>query len=253
MSNETPDDSTSFAPTEAAPPIQQNLIPPEEEQSILRGFFSNLFAVCFSSTRFFESKPVHTRSLGSALTFGVTVEWIAAAITFLISLSMRRAIEESLAQLQSLISGSDFSAKGSQLIEMFRVNQMLFGIGAVILNPFLSIAAIYFTSLLLYFGVKTFQSGSSAKVSAEEFGFEGCVKLISYARGTSIFSFIPFIGGLVAPIWRACVIIIGVKHSFGVSTTRASFIAYFYATLITVVGMCSIIFLILSMWRLFSN
>lgn len=255
MSDQKPDELVSFASTEVAPPLNETLNPIVDENSIIKNFFSDLFAVCFSATRFFESKPVHTRPLGGALAFGISVEWISAAMSFLVGLSFSRLIEQYIQEIQAMIaqSGSGFSSQGSQILEMFRVNQMLYGIGMVILNPFFSLFAIYITAFFLFLGMKTFLPSSGTKVPAETFGFEGCVKLISYARATSIFAFIPFIGGLVAPLWRACVIIIGVKHSFGVSTTRASFVAYFYATLLTLLGFVTAIFLALTIWRMFSN
>lgn len=255
MNEEKPDEQVSFASTEVAPPLTENLGSVKAEKSLIGGFFNDIFSVCFSSTRFFREYPVHERSLGGALAFGICVEWLATALSFLIGLSFSHLVDQYLVQIQQLLNEGmgGLSGKSSQLLEMFRLNQMLYGIGVVILNPFFTLAGIYFTSILLFLGMKTFLPAAGVKVSSERFGFDGCVKLISYARGTSVFKFLPIVGGLVAPIWRACVIIIGVKQSFGVSTTRASFISYFYASLLSFAGLFMMIFLIISLVRMFSN
>ena len=52
-------------------------------------------------------------------------------------------------------------------------------------------------------------------------GFKGTFNILAYCTATSIFSIIPFIGGLISSIWGIIVIVIGYKRIHNFSTLRA--------------------------------
>ena len=53
-------------------------------------------------------------------------------------------------------------------------------------------------------------------------GFEATFRVIAYSWSTQIFALIPFVGGLIIPIYDLIIVIIGLRESHGIGTGRAA-------------------------------
>jgi len=89
--------------------------------------------------------------------------------------------------------------------------QMPLGI-LLILTIIILPIGIFITSAVMHLGVLIFGGKG---------GYKGSLNILAYATSTSVFSLIPFIGGLIGAIWYVIVIIKGFKRVHNFSTTRA--------------------------------
>jgi hypothetical protein len=51
--------------------------------------------------------------------------------------------------------------------------------------------------------------------------FEATFRIVTYTEGTSFFEIVPFIGGVIAMIWQAVLMVIGVKEVHKLKTGQA--------------------------------
>jgi hypothetical protein len=91
-------------------------------------------------------------------------------------------------------------------------------LGAAILCPLAATAMICMTSLIVHLLLSVVGGGKN--------GFEATFRAVCYSQATQFWALIPYLGGLVATLWLAVVLLIGIREIHGVSYTRV-LIAFF--------------------------
>ena len=91
-------------------------------------------------------------------------------------------------------------------------------LGAAILCPLAATAMICMMSLIVHLLLSVVGGGKN--------GFEATFRAVCYSQATQFWALIPYLGGLVATLWLAVVLLIGIREIHGVSYTRV-LIAFF--------------------------
>ena len=55
----------------------------------------------------------------------------------------------------------------------------------------------------------------------KKYDYEATLRIIAYSEGPSFFAIVPFIGGLIATIWKLVLAIIGLREVHNLSTGQA--------------------------------
>lgn len=83
---------------------------------------------------------------------------------------------------------------------------------AIAIMPFILAAALYISSAFMHLGALLFKGTG---------GFKGTLNVLAYNAAVSVFSIIPFIGGLISMAWSLVVGVIGFKRVHNLTTARA--------------------------------
>ena len=86
-------------------------------------------------------------------------------------------------------------------------------VGITIALPLIVLVSLYICSAIVHLCLTV--------VGGNRRGFEATFRVIAYSAATEIFSLIPFIGSLIAFIYKLAIAIIGLRESHGIGTGRA--------------------------------
>ena len=100
----------------------------------------------------------------------------------------------------------------------------MWGVGPVLLDPFISLFWIFLTSLLVFVGARLLVP---TKNNLQTVTFESSLQIVCFSMGSAIFTVIPWMGGLIYWVWCPILMIIGSKEIYKVSGRRAVLIALF--------------------------
>ncbi len=105
-----------------------------------------------------------------------------------------------------------------QRVFMFRLGQFpelstTHLVGITIGLPLIVLVTLYLGSAIIHLCLML--------VGGNRRGFEATFRVIAYSWSTQIFAFIPFVGGLIIPIYALAIEIIGLREGHGIGTGRA--------------------------------
>jgi hypothetical protein len=86
-------------------------------------------------------------------------------------------------------------------------------VGITIGLPLIVLVALYLGSAIIHLCLMV--------VGGNRRGFEATFRVITYSWSTQIFALIPFVGGLIIPIYTLAIEIIGLREGHGIGTGRA--------------------------------
>ncbi len=174
------------------PPIEEGEYCPWEDMQELgffQAFLTTLREVLFSPAQFYRRMPT-SKGISNPLIFGL----ILGVLGGVFGLVWQRVFFLRLGQ---------FSAISTTHL-----------VGITIGLPLIVLIALYLGSAIIHLCLTL--------VGGNRRGFEATFRVIAYSWSTQVFSLIPFIGGLIIPIYTLVIEIIGLRESHGIGTGRAA-------------------------------
>jgi hypothetical protein len=169
---------------------------------------------------------------------------------FLWQLSFGRSIGQWFRQL--LDRGTDFGDPWNRINPIAGLSERVFqwftGAGPVIVDPFLTLVSILFSSALLWIGARifvtprrTWDALDSRSSSSPEITYASAVRISCYSMSAAILLAVPIVGSWIAPLTLWIITLIGVREVYRISTARALAIALFPKLLLpTLIGLALI-------------
>lgn len=187
--------------------------PPFKSESSLdgiRAFFGRARLILFEPAAFFRALPLQG-TFSRPLAFAVIIHWASSALQFLwmtlLPLDLGRADASSFGLNQP----------SSPTLQWF------FGVGSVILSPFITVMTLFISSAMNYVAALIVIRNARVK-------FESMLRIQSYAAASGLIAAfpVPYLAPLVGWVWGVVVQIIGIREVFQTSTERAVFTQFFF-------------------------
>lgn len=224
------EDSIKELQTES--PIQQE----PNLGDLIHHYFAQLWQILTHPTQFYRQMPIEG-GLTGPLTFALVTHWLGAAVSFLWSTLMGQWFAHFVDTFSRIATDvAQRNGENSQLpfAEMLtykdRLWQWFWGAGSIVIDPFLTLFSILFTSFLVFVGAKIFVCWISPQSSEEKsppVTYESAARIICYGMAPMILTGIPLFGWGLATFLSAIITIIGAKEVYRVGTFRAIVIALF--------------------------
>jgi hypothetical protein len=191
---------------------------------IIKNYFSDIWKILVHPQSFFRHMPV-SGGIAKPLTFALVTHWLGSALGFIWNISLGGSIFTLVQKwLEEDISNVDYPGRNVEILAIkTKVMQWVTGAGPVIADPFFTLVSIFFTSFLLFLGVRIFVTSDRPG----EITFETSLRIICFGMTASILSVIPLMGSMVATFYALILTVIGVKEVYRISTGRALVIALF--------------------------
>jgi hypothetical protein len=207
-----------------------------ETEKMIRAYFQNLKAILLAPSKFFRDMPL-TGGLSGPLAFALVTHWIGSAFSFLWAQLAGNAIEHAAGRFMHFSSSFSNSGSGGDIDSPARFNQWIeakqrighllwhwmWGTGSIILDPFSTLFAIFFTGTFVYVGARLLVNSSRQS----EVSYESAIRLVAYGLSPAILAAFPFVGSFFATLYVLVVTIIGARELYRISNSRAVLVALF--------------------------
>jgi hypothetical protein len=195
----------------------------------VRRYFRDLFQIILHPARFFRRMPLEG-GVSSPLAFALITHWLGTAVAFLWRAAFGGTLGRHLNALFDVagdVAEVDHPGRAAAMMEVRdRILHWFWGAGSVIADPFLTLASILFTSLLVFVGARILvtpgKGGAPSPIS-----YESALRLVCYGMSPAILAVIPLAGPAIAGLWTAVVTIVGAREIYRISTGRALVVALF--------------------------
>ena len=168
--------------------------------------------------------------LGAPLAYALITHWMGAVLEYLWRAALGGAVTgyfKDLFQIAGDVADVDRLGRGTMLLEARdRIVHWFWGAGSIIADPFLTLAAILFTSFFVYIGARILVSPHNSN-HPDEITFESAVRIICYGMTPAILAGVPVIGGPISSLWVVVVTIIAARESYRIENGRAMVVALF--------------------------
>ena len=188
---------------------------------MIRNYFSLLWKIISRPTVFFRTLGADPTSfsLSFALSFAIITRWLGASMGFIWT--------QFIGDVTALFESSIPSGMPVLLPPMFkeRMAEWFLGVGPVILDPFLTLLSLLFTSLIIFAGARILIT--PGEDHPEKISYETVLKVLCFGTAPAIFAALPLFG---APLARFCTLIatvIGFKTVYRIGTGRALMVFLF--------------------------
>ncbi len=213
--------------TPSAP--QPEAVFPRIEKNPIAEYFSTLFTILSSPGRFFrELKP--GAGVTAPILFAVLTHWLGAGLAYIWKVGFGKMIEGRMADFmvafQKLSSLDEDLPAGTlkQMKDHFLT--WVWGVGSVLIDPFLSVLSILMTGFLIWLGARIL--GDLRQADADErYSFESAVTIVAYSYAASLLQGLPLVGGMVAALFTFVITFIAAREYYKVSSPRAVVISLF--------------------------
>ncbi len=226
------------------PPLKKETYTESNSVSAVTGFFPFPFfetvkTLFFNPRKFFNQYLKYILSpggLSAALAFAIVCQWIASLFTFLWNSVFKLFIERYMhdfIRISGKISeedtggGSLFVIQNMQSLKS-RSFEMLFGAGAIVLSPFLTIIKLSVIATIIHLGVKLFFKNIPDRPQS----FQTTMKILCFGTAASLLNVIPFIGMIAALVLGFVIEVAGFKEVYQTTGFRASVAVLFPGLLI---------------------
>jgi hypothetical protein len=226
-----------------------------DERNPVKKYFDTLWRILTRPTDFFRSMPTRG-GIAGPLAFALVTHWIGSAISFVWKAMLGGAIGQHFKSFQKMfqdVAEIDYPGRSAQVIEMQeRVAHWMWGAGSVILDPFLTLFSILFTSLLVFIGarilVPTGHDGAPTEVS-----FESALRIVAFGMTPAILAALPLFGGVISYICVIVVTVIAAREVYRISTGRAIVVALFPKLLFLGIIALGVFFFFVMIFKLFAS
>jgi hypothetical protein len=178
----------------------------------LKALIRDIRNLLFRPRDFFANQEA-TGELGRALAAGLICHWIGAAIRYGFSMAVYQSM------IEELIQRASFVLQPSQLA--FLKNSWIFGAGAILLDPFITLAGWVVLAFLTFLGAKVFVR--------HPVQFETILKIMGWAGCASIAKAVPVVGDLFFWVYEYVLLVIGLTTLVKIESNRAILVALFPA------------------------
>lgn len=215
----------------------------EPSTSILRSYFSDVWLILTKPSSFFRKLPL-SGGLGGPLAFALVTHWIGKAGAFLWHSAIGGGLTRFANRFLKMAGDWDIDHPGrfggGNSVWLWDPQSpfgtWLFGMGSVVIDPFVTLFSILFTSAFVFAGARIFVSpgqepGHSVSGAAPgrplEITYESAVRLVCFGMTPSILAGLPLFGWGLSSLLTIIVTVIGAKEIYRVGAGRAIVIALF--------------------------
>ena len=223
---------------------------------LIQRYFFDLWQIITRPTRFFSRMPL-TGGVAGPLAFALIAHWLGSALEFLwrsvlgghLMDQFGRGLQ-GMMKMASDVADVDSPGKSALLLEARdRVIYWIWGAGSVILDPFLTVAAILFTAFFVYIGARILvtpgKNGAPQKIT-----FESTLRILCFGMSPAILAAIPFVGGFVSSLCVLIVTVIGGREVYKISTSRSTVVVLFPKLLFLGIILTGVSFIALLLFKL---
>jgi hypothetical protein len=203
---------------------------------MIRAYFRNLQTILLTPSKFFRDMPL-TGGLSGPLAFALVTHWIGSSLGYLWSQLAGNIIQHMAGRFMHFSSTFSGSGSGNEIDAPARFSQWMetkqrlghllahwmWGAGSVILDPFTTLVAIFFTGTFVYVGARLLVNSSRQS----EVTYESAIRLVAFGMSPAILAAFPFVGSFFAALYVLVVTIIGAREVYRVSNSRALLVALF--------------------------
>lgn len=202
---------------------------PRIEPGPIRTYFLTLKALLTGPTLFFRTMP-RPPGLAAPLVFGIVTNWIGSALEYLWYTGLGRIFETRISDIMTAFEKTaeiDSTGQTRTLLALQeRFTNWAFGVGAVLVDPFITCAKILFLAGFVWLAARLFASLSQPDLE-ERLSYESAVAIVGYSFAASIFKGIPILGGLIASVFAVVISVVGASETYRVGSGRGILIALF--------------------------
>lgn len=192
-------------------------------------YFSTLWTILTHPTHFFrELNP--GMGVVSPILFAVLTHWMGSGFSYLWKVGFGKFVEGRLSDF--MIAFEKLSSLDED-VPLGTLQQMkdhfltwVWGVGSVLIDPFLSVISILVTSFFIWIGARILGDIRRSDAS-ERYSFESAVTIVSFSYAPSILQGLPLVGGLVSSLFIFIVTYIGAREVYRVSSMRGLLISIF--------------------------
>lgn len=205
----------------------------------IRRYFTDLSQIISHPTQFFRRMPI-TGGLSGPLAFALVTHWLGSAVAYLWHALMSGSITERVGRLLQLagnVTEVDHPGRGARLMALQdQITHWMWGAGSVIVDPFLTLVSIVFTTFLVWVGARILVTPGK-NGAPTEITYESALRIVCFGMSPAILAVIPLVGGFVAALGAMIVTVIGAREVYRIEVGRAIVVALFpKVLLLSVVG-----------------
>ena len=187
-------------------------------------FWKMLRDIILRPAQFFSthaSQIVSKDGLSSALAFAVIVQWIGSFFNFIWSSTIGALFQQRMGDLFQI--ANDVMETGPAVTEGLeqirsRAIEFLFGAGAIVLAPFMTLIKLSVIALFVHAAVRFFIKETDKRPQS----YTATLKILSYASAPWILCIIPGFGMLLAWALSFSAATIGIREVYRTKTARAA-------------------------------
>lgn len=210
-------------------PLAASSIGPGATYALLERFWKTLRDIILRPSQFFSthaSQLISKDGLSSALAFAVIVQWLASFFNFIWRSAIGAFFQQRMGDLFQI--ANDVMETGPAVTQGLdqirgRAIEFLFGAGAIVLAPFMTLIKLSVVALFVHAAVRFFTKETEGRPHS----YGTTLKILSYASAPWILCVIPGFGMLLAWILAFTAAVIGVREVYRTTTTRAAFAVAF--------------------------
>lgn len=196
---------------------------------VIRQYFKALWEIHVHPARYFRRVPTQGGIQG-VLAFALVTHWLASALQYLWTHALEGLLTQESSELFGVlgdVAEIDHPGRAQKLHELYeQVSHWLWGIGAVIIDPFKTLLLLFFTSFFVYIGARILVTPGSGG-SPAEIRFETALKVVALGSSPVILSAIPGFGPALAIVGAIFVTVIAAKEMYRIDYGRAVAVALF--------------------------
>lgn len=199
------------------------------EKNFVVVYFKTLWRLLTRPHLFFRSMP-RQGGVSGPLTFALVTHWIGSALEYLwrnlLSGQFGSYFNE-LFKLAGDVADVDSPGRSTILFEMKdKMLHWIWGTGSVIIDPFLTLVSILFTSFFVWIGARILVSPGK-NGAPEDISYESALRIVCFGLTPSILSALPLLGPLASTLLVWLVTIIGAREVYRIGFGRAAVVALF--------------------------
>lgn len=192
-------------------------------------YFATLRAVLTRPTDFFRALPRPPGIVGP-LFFGILTSWFGSALEYLWYAGIGRVFQSRISDILHAfekVPQIDTSGQFENALALReKITHWVFGVGAVLIDPFKTCAWILFLAFFIWIGARIFANRDYAP-EERRLDYETAVSIAAFSQAAALFKGVPMLGGMLAAIFAMVIAVIGATETYRVSTGRAIVIALF--------------------------
>lgn len=197
-------------------------------------YFKTLQAVLTRPSLFFRDLPRPTGIVGP-LFFGILTSWFGSALQYFWYMGFGRLFESRFSDLMrafekvpQIDTSGQFTPGQFDTANEIRkkITEWVFGVGAVLIDPFKTFIWILFLSTFIWIAARLF-ANRDYPPEEKRLRFETAISIVAFSQAAALFKGVPMVGGVLAVVFAMVIAVIGATETYRVSTGRAIVIALF--------------------------
>lgn len=199
--------------------------------SLVTAYFKTLWRILTQPSAFFRELSLERKaSLSGPLVFALVTHWLGSAFEFLWQLLVGGVIGSYLTHLVDIageVAEIDHPGRGVALLEMRdRILAWFWSAGPVVIDPFLTLASILFTTFFVYLGARLLVTPGE-RGAPQAIRYESALRVVCYGLTPSVLAAIPILGTPLSFVGTVIVTTIAAREIYRISGTRALVVALF--------------------------